>query len=933
MMQFAPSKLGSRLNVPLVWMRQLLVLNRQQPMHVTRPFPASSGLPRDHAPAHDWLCKIVALTLISMLSSSTFLAAQEDLEWQADRKGFDEHVNPFLERFCFDCHQGSSAEANLQLDRDLKNDFFDPVESAHWREIVDVLNSHGMPPKDSEQPTVEETATLVDWVTHQLILAEERRRENVIVMRRLNVDEYRRTINALFGIDYDTSHFPEDPPAGGFDNNGSALSLSPLHLELYFESSQQILDQVITVGEPPDSISWRFEVESGDSDRNRVRYDGQNLIVNGGKNQVIDGFKVMHHESWDRKLNVRPFQVPAAGEYLIRIRAGAKVPNRSEVVESAAEFLAERRERDDSKRPDRSKYHLEAFERDLAHFQEDPMYEYGPPRLRVIQHLGGQPKVIAEFDIDATHTAPEVYEFKVHFTTERAGITLEYAYSLPRVLENFWFQSDDRFARPEVWVDWFELQGPTIEPWPSAAHSKLFEGTDYEHNPCAESNSDEPKRIKRMSPAEMEDARIILGRLMRQAYRRPIEPSELDVKLATFTQSRTSGNSFEHSIRLAISAVLVSPNFLFLSERLPPATHPKESLDASSPPNPRELNAFELATRMSYFLWSGPPDERLTSLAEDGSLLQPSVRQREVNRMLADPRARALADNFAAQWLGLRDVGANPPAADLFPRYDVHLEQSMREEPKAFFMEILEDDLSITNFIQSDFVMINERLARFYGIPNVQGDHFRRVSIGKESHRGGVMTQGSMLTITSNGTRTSPVKRGTWLLETMLGISPGLPVANAGEIAPKVPGIDKATVRVRLEAHRELPQCARCHNRIDPLGFALENYDGSGRWREKEGFGYKGRIGRNDPDIDASSQLPDGTAINGIHDLQLALLDRKQEFYHCLASKLASYAIGREIGITDQVTLDTIVEKTQQGDETLRDIIQAIVASKLFLTK
>ncbi len=301
--------------------------------------------------------------------------------------------------------------------------------------------------------------------------------------------------------------------------------------------------------------------------------------------------------------------------------------------------------------------------------------------------------------------------------------------------------------------------------------------------------------------------------------------------------------------------------------------------------------------------------------------------------MLADSKAEALVTNFAGQWLGLRDVGANPPAPDLYPQYDRHLEQSAVGESEAYFREFLRADLDVRGMIRSDFVTINERLARFYGIPDVRGDAFRKVPVPEGVTRGGIMTQASVLTITSNGTRTSPVKRGVWILKSLLGTDPGLPVANAGEIAPKVPGIDKATVRKRLEIHRELPQCARCHDTIDPLGFALENFNAAGEWRDREGFGYKGRIEANDPLIDASSRMPDGRAIDGVAGLQAALLAQDDRFLESLARHLATYALGRELGLADRPLVAGAVETMKQDGATLRKLIKAIVMSEAFATK
>ena len=324
------------------------------------------------------------------------------------------------------------------------------------------------------------------------------------------------------------------------------------------------------------------------------------------------------------------------------------------------------------------------------------------------------------------------------------------------------------------------------------------------------------------------------------------------------------------------------------------------------------------------------PDDELMKLASAGKLRATDELRRQVARMLKHEKASALVRNFTDQWLGLREVGANPPAKDLYPHYDRHLETSMVRECEEFFREILQSDASVMNFVRSDFVVINERLARFYDIEGVRGDQFRKVAVMPESHRGGVVTQAAIHTITSNGTRTSPVKRGTWIMKNMLGIDPGLPVANAGDIAPKVPGVDKATVRQRLEIHRTLPQCARCHNKIDPLGFALENFNASGQWRDQEGFGYKGRIEKNDPRIDASSKMLDGTLIDGVSGLQAALVAREELFLGCLTSKMMTYALGRELGIADQPTVKAATKHIQSHQYRLSSLIEFIVQSDAF---
>ncbi len=849
----------------------------------------------------------IGFALIAALATSS-TSAPAPAKTPDDR--FTELVVPFLTQHCGKCHQGQNAEASFDA-MALRPNFADLTTKARWAEVINVLNSHSMPPESEPPPPAATVAAVVDWLTQQIASVELASRDSAIVLRRLNRLEYRHTLRDLLGVDVDISSFPQDPPAGGFDNNGRALTLSPMLLELYYQTAERALDRAIVTSPQPPPIRWRFEPETGDGDHNRVTYDGQRVIVNGGNNRVQDGFKILHHESWDRHINIRDFALPHPGRYVLRIRAAGLRPTRDHVVATAEKFLRQRQQQDDQERPQNARYHQQAYDETLDHFRSHPMYDYGPPRLKLVQTLAGQPRIVTETDIEASLTEPQVYEIPLDFTTQPAGFEIQYAYSIPRELENFWFQTSDDFARPELWIDWIELVGPLHEAWPPTSHQQLLQTTEVQ--------------LELTNPAQRRDkAAEIVKRLMQRAYRRPVSPDELAAKLALFDPDQ---DDFLQAIRPPLLAVLVSPHFLYLTE---PQTEPQTD---SNTGQRRRLNAFELASRLSYFLWSSMPDDRLFRLATTKQLLQPEVLSTEVERMLADEKSTAFVSHFAGQWLGLREVGANPPAADLFPRYDRHLEQSMIREGEAFFAEILRHDHDVMNFVKSDFVVINERLARYYGIPNVRGDQFRPVTVPPNVQRGGLLTQAAMLTITSNGTRTSPVKRGTWILKNLLGMDPGLPVANAGDIAPRVPGIDKATVRQRLEIHRELPQCARCHNKIDPLGLALENYDAAGAYREQEGFGYKGRIGPEDPPIDASAKMIDGTEFVGPAGLAEVLLQQEDYFLRCLASKLLTYALGRELGVADGLQVKAAVDAWKQDQRTLRRLIHGIVQSELFQTR
>lgn len=824
---------------------------------------------------------------------------------EAEDKTYRETVVPFLRTYCEGCHGAEKQKGEFRVDTQLSNQLTDRAVRERWMEVVNVLNGHEMPPKDERQPRPAEVAPVVDWIGAATVRAELANRDTRVVLRRLNRDEYANTIRDLVGVELDVSALPADAPAGGFDNNGRALTVSPMHLETYMEMASRILERALPAGPRPPALHWRFEPEVGSGDSSRVRYDARNnAIVHSGKNEKRGGITVMHHASWDRNPNARDFAVYHEGDYVVRVRAGGFVPDREAVVAAARRAL-ERRNADlvAKGRTQEAARDLQALERNLDHFRTDRMYDYGPPRLKLVQHLGGQPKVVAEWDVDAPAEQPRVFEFAVRCTTEKMGLTLEYAYDIPKVLENFWMQTGDDFARPEVHLDWVEIEGPLQPEWPPAS-TRILVG-DGIPEPAHETVA----------------ARGVLHAFMRKAYRRPVSAAEVDEKLALFTALRPGKETFIEALKVPLVAVLAAPDFLYLVE--PAGTGNGEK--------PRKLNSHELAARLSYFLWSTMPDGELFQLAESGRLNDVGTLRAQVERMLRDARAGAFTRNFAGQWLGVREVGANPPAPDLYPEYDRHLQASFAREPLEFFAEILRADLSVLNFIKSDFVTVNERLARFYGISGVRGDAFRAVSAG--AHRGGIMTQGAMLTITSNGTRTSPVKRGVWLLRNLLGTDPGLPVANVGEIAPKVPGIDKATVRQRLAVHRELPQCARCHEKIDPLGFALENFNAAGQWREQEGFGYKGRIQRDDPRVDAGARLPDGTVFEGVDGLRDALLEKRNLFFNCLAGKLFTYALGRELGLADRPAVQAAIRAMEREGLSLRALIQAVVSSEVFQSK
>jgi hypothetical protein len=425
------------------------------------------------------------------------------------------------------------------------------------------------------------------------------------------------------------------------------------------------------------------------------------------------------------------------------------------------------------------------------------------------------------------------------------------------------------------------------------------------------------RRILFITPtraSKTEAARAIIERFASRAYRRPVAAGEVGRLLRFVDLAEEGGEGFERGIQLAVEAILCSPQFLFRVELDPRPRRRGEVL-----PPVRPVNDYELASRLSYFLWSSMPDDELTELAAQGELRSDDNLERQVERMLRDPKAGALVDNFGDQWLQLRLLATVNPDAKQFPTFDDDLRRAMLQETRLFFESVLREDRSVLDFLDARDAFVNERLARHYGIAGVKGEEFRRVSL-TDDRRGGLLGQASILTVTSNPTRTSPVKRGKWILEQILGTPPPQPPANVPELKEDQDVVLKGTLRQRMEQHRADPNCATCHARLDPLGFGLENYDAIGSWRDKEGAF----------PIDASGTLPTGESFQGPKELKAILKGRSDEFVRCLAEKMLTYALGRGLDYYDKCAVDRIVAAMAQNDFRFSTLVGEIVASDPF---
>jgi hypothetical protein len=495
-------------------------------------------------------------------------------------------------------------------------------------------------------------------------------------------------------------------------------------------------------------------------------------------------------------------------------------------------------------------------------------------------------KVIQTVDVPAVEEKPDTYTVKVDMPagTHRVAVAFTNDYYNPN--------DPDPTKRDR------NLVVQSLEVFPSAGFRPPM--------------TDSEKRILICKPTPTTQdaaARKILSTFAARAYRRPVTPSDMDRLMRCFHLARQQHESFERGIQLGLEACFVSPDFLFRVE------HDPRNATAEHP-----INDFELASRLSYFLWSSMPDDKLFHLAVAGTLHKPDVLVAQAMRMLKDPRSHALADDFAAQWLTLRKLQNITPDRRRFPDWNSSLRTAMRTETLMFFQSVVDQDASVLDFLNGKYTFVNEQLAKHYGMEGVTGDQFRRVALN-DGPRGGILTQASILTVTSNPSRTSPVKRGKWVLEQLLGTPPPSPPPGVPALADdNKHGPLVGTLRQRMEQHRKNPACAQCHAKMDPLGFGLENFDAVGSWRTVDG----------DSPVDASGVLPDGQKFSGPAELRDILMTKKDLFVRCFSDKLLTYALGRGTEPNDRCSIDNIVAAAAKHGYRFSSIVTAIVESDPF---
>ncbi len=736
---------------------------------------------------------------------------------------YTDHILPFLQKNCFECHSGAKIKGEVAFDT-YKDDLSVQNDRKTWDKVVDMLRTNKMPPeKHPQHPAkadVEAVLTAIEGVMAQLECGTGPQNPGRVTIRRLNKTEYNNTIHDLIGVTYKPADdFPADDVGYGFDNIGDVLSMSPLLLEKYLAASEMILGDAIEIYDPP---------KAGKSPVN----------FNAPKSAITAG-EIAGTISFD------------AGDYTI-----------------SATVYAE---------------------------------QAGDQPVRAKFAIAG--KAIGEYEITGTAAKPQVLETKVRMEpgTDRVGVT--FLNPLPGAA--------DAAPVPAPKANGRLPSGP-IEATPNTGQRALYVKSlqvDGPTNPPAHIYS--PTHVRLMAHKDnipsREAAKEIITRFANQAYRRPAKPAEVDAALALFDKESARNQRFENCIKAAMYRVMISPNFLFRVELDPPNAKPGDTYP---------VDEYALASRLSYFLWNSMPDQELFDLAAKGQLRQNFDAQ--ITRMTKSAKSVSFVQGFAEQWLLLRKLELASPDPKLFPSFDADLKSAMATESKLYFDALVREDRSILDLLDSDFTFVNEKLASLYGIPGVKGTAFVKVKL--PAHRGGVLTQASFLTLTSNATRTSPVKRGKFVLEQIFNTPPPPPPDNI-----VIPALDDqkeltGTLRQIMEQHRKDAMCASCHARMDPIGFGFENFDAIGAWRDKDSGG----------PINPSGTLPDGKSFDGPDGLKLILKDKKDLFIRCITEKMFTYALGRGLEYYDRCAVDHITDALAKNDYKFSTLISEIVKSDAF---
>ena len=768
-----------------------------------------------------------------------------------------------VRRYCVTCHNDRLRTAEFSLDGVDLSDLGGHAEE--WEKVINKLRTRTMPPVGRPRPDIETYDALASWLESELdqYAAERPNPGRTEAFHRLNRAEYANAIRDLLVIDVDVNELlpADDIDQYGFDNMADVLTVSPALMERYLSAARKI-GRLALGEEPLGPATETYSVNILNVQDDRMGDD----VPFGSRG----GLGIRHYFPVDGEYDLA---VTLHRNYVNYVRGmGSRheleVRLDGELVRS---FTFGGEEPDVTQAP--ASYGGNQF--------GDPEWEeymlYADANMRVRFPATAGPHVVS-------------VTFVRRFT-EPEGVLQ------PR--QSSFAVAVNEMRDGNAAVDKVAIGGPYVSHGPGDTPSRR---AIFSCQPATNSNSDEEHC-----------AQEILSGLARRAYRRPLEEFDLST-LMNFYRMGRSDASFDAGIQLALERLLISPDFLFRVERDP--------ID-SDPGTIYALTDLEIASRLSYFLWSSGPDDELLVLAERSRLNDPEILEQQVMRMLADPRATALVQNFAGQWLYLRNLRGAVPDPLVFPEFDENLREAFAKETEMFVESLLREDTSVLDLLGADYTFVNERLARHYGIPGIYGSHFRRVSLDPDmaERRGGIFGHGSLLTVTSYPNRTSPVLRGKWVLTNILGTPPPAPPADIPDLPDRGENGEAATVRDRLARHRESPACSVCHAPMDPLGLALENYDAVGHWRT---------TGEAELPIDSSGNLPDGTVFEGPMGLRTLLLERRDQFVGTFTEKLLAYALGRGPEYYDRPTVRAITRAAASDNYRWSSIIVGIVQSTPF---
>jgi hypothetical protein len=772
----------------------------------------------------------------------------------------------FFTTHCVRCHADESAEGHFRLDSATTR--AEDVDFGHvWSRVLERVNSGEMPPAEEPQPTADERYAAAEWITHGLHAWDAARNAS------LELVSFKRLTRAEYVHTLHDllgfTYYPSDP--GGLPEDPSWRGIERTGSVLTLTPGH--IERYVAAAElalhqvmPLTPVPRPWRWDW--TAPNQLNFRSSPLRHEASSDPAKHRLVIGPANNWKHYVGgLHQVTLPRAGMYRITVTASGLRPAGGSAPHVVLyDATIDRTLLEED---------LDAPEDQPAVLQKDVWLPSGAHDLVLRNELPG----------------PSPY------TPHARGGSVDLFTTLKSGRSPFLQKLSDNAFNPYVpllILDAVSLEA-IINPWPPDAQSHI------------------------LTPGNRDTAHAeaILTSFAQRAFRRPVTPAEMPRYLAVASTAQDTGATFEEGIREALLAILCAPDFLFLVE--------------GSPDERRlQLNDFELASRLSYFLWSTMPDDALMEAAARGRLRERETLEREVDRMLADPRSARFAPEFARQWLQLNDVGKFPPDKKLYPTYDAGLQRSMIAESQAFFHRVFQENLSVRELLDSDWTMLNNRLAEHYGIAGVADFGMQAVALQSDHHRGGLLTQASVLTLTSDGFRQRPVHRGRWVSEVILGVSPPPPPPNAGSIPTPVADEPKRTIREKLEAHRQNESCAACHARIDPLGFAFENYDAIGHWRTEEessvGIGAA-------PQIDASGTLHDGRKFAGPEDFKKLLAADTGRFANVLTKAMATYALRRGMTFRDSQAIQRIVDETQQDDYRLRTMVKALILSELFQTR